>query len=96
MTFKTLSEVRAANAAAGHAFFETQAMGFFNSKIESDLYGGALFVTSEREKRKMPPRFTIRRADADGSVSTVGEFQQYTFRDDARDAARRLAEAATA
>lgn len=86
-----------ANKAANLFFFSPDTMRFFDSRIESGLIGGALFITSERppkgarsgdwEKR----RFTIRAALADGNVATIGDFGEYPTQSKAHKAAERLA-----
>lgn len=45
--YKTLADVRAANAAAGFRFFDRGTMKFWNSRIESTLIRGRFFITSE-------------------------------------------------
>lgn len=71
--FETIADVRRANDKAGHHWFEADTIRFFGSKIESVVYGGRYFVSSEQ-----PPfgarAFTVRRCNDDGSISTVGEF----------------------
>lgn len=78
--FKSMAEVKAANAAAGHRFFSPGAMQFFRSRVEGGLIRGEFFVTSEQQEghRRM---FTLRRVDADGIVSQVGRFQQFETRE---------------
>ena len=94
MSFKTIAEVRAANKAAGHHFFERSTMRFFDSAVESALYGGRFFVTSEKGPvAESVRRYTVREVSQDGKVSTRGEFQAYRTIEDAREAARELAAA---
>ncbi len=93
MSFKTIAEVRAANKAAGHHFFERSTMRFFDSAVESALYGGRFFVTSEKGPvAESVRRYTVREAFPDGKVSTSGAFQAYRTLEDAREALRRLFE----
>jgi hypothetical protein len=61
-------------------------MRFFNTRLESGLIGGKYFITSERYDENRPRRYSVRRADPDGTIDTVGEFQEYLTKDDARDA----------
>lgn len=92
--FKTMAEVRAANAALGHNWFRRDTMRFWNTRIESRLIGRRYFVTSEKMDAPYEPPatrlFTVRRVNDDGSVETVGEFQGYETREDALTAARAL------
>jgi hypothetical protein len=82
--FRTVAEIRAANAKIGHHWFEKATLKFFNSKIGNTVYGGRYFITSERRELTMPERFTIREALPDGSIITVGEFQAYRTKEAAR------------
>jgi hypothetical protein len=94
MSFDTIADIRAANARAGHHFFEPATMRFFRSRIESTVYGGRYFVTSEQfamGAHKDPRRFTVRMANDDGTIDTVGEFQAYSTLEVARATARELA-----
>lgn len=91
--FKTITDVRAANRASGQHWFSRKTMGFFNSRIESRLYGGRFFVTSERMELTMPKRYSVREALPDGDIKTVGNFQNFIFLDDARDLAKQCAKA---
>lgn len=90
--YQTVADVRAANKAAGRYFFERATMRFFQSRIESTLYGGRYFITSEQCPGVGHARlYSVREALPDGEIGTVGEFQQYRHIEDAREAARRLA-----
>ncbi len=88
--YHTMADVKAANQAIGNHWFDRSSMRFFNTRIESGLIGGRWFITSERFDDNAPRKFTVRRADPDGSVDTEGDFQQYRTLDDARMAARQL------
>lgn len=91
--FQTIAEVRQANRAIGHHFFDRSTMRFFASRVESGLYAGRYFITSEKagfqsEQRK----FTIREVGSNGEVKTVGDtFNEFLFIEDARDRCRELA-----
>ena len=77
--FKSMTEVRRANAAAGNHWFEPGTMRFFRSRVSDRLYGGRYFVSSERAPRGAR-RYTVRVANDDGSIGTVGEFQAFASR----------------
>ncbi len=85
MTYTNLREVLDANDAAGHHFFDTDTMEFFNSKLESDLIDGRFFITSERFDFDTAKTYTIRAAKDDGRIVTLGDFGQYQTLQDARD-----------
>lgn len=93
--FKTMADVRAANKALGHHFFDRDAMAFFRSRIESELYGGRYFVTSEQYEdskgNREARRYTVRMVQDSGDVDTAGEFQAYPSLGIAREVAKDLA-----
>ena len=70
-------------------------MRWFNSRVHDNVYGGCVFVTSE--KNDMPycapqPRvYTVRVAMDDGSIETYGSMGDYATRADAHADARWLA-----
>lgn len=88
------SDIKKRNKAIGHRWFEPDTMRFFSSRVHESIYsapdGRAYFVSSER-----PPSgrraYSVRRAELDGSVSTVGEFCGYATGRAAHAAAARLA-----
>lgn len=94
--WRSVAEVARANAEAGHHFFGPSALRFFGSRIGRTVYGGRYFTTSEAR----PPfgddpggerLWTVRRANGDGTVGTVGAFQAYGTRRAAVAAAMRAA-----
>lgn len=95
--FDDIAHVKAANRNLGHHFFERDTMRFFQTRIGSTLHGGRLFVTSERDDSYGAPawdgqrRYTIRRANSDGSIHTVSGFGEYATSAAANAAAARLA-----
>lgn len=81
MTFNNLEEIKAANKASGQNWFSSDTIKWFNSIIEPGLYDGRFFVTSERDKTGSAwngqRRWTVRRANDDGTIDTMGEFGQF-------------------
>ena len=74
--FKTMAEIKEANRVVGN-WFSRDTMGFFNCRIVSRRpIHFRFFITSERYDTE-PARYTIREARADGSIGTIGEFQEY-------------------
>lgn len=73
----TIDDIKRANAELGHFFFSAGAMRFFDSRIHRKVYAGRYFITSERYDAETPRLYTIRRANDDGSIDDVSEFQQY-------------------
>lgn len=90
--FSSMAEVKAANKAIDNHWFERSTMRFFNSRVESGLYGGRFFITSERMELTMPKKYSIREAMTDGDIKTVGVFQEFTTLEDARKHAKHLAQ----
>jgi hypothetical protein len=97
--YRFLDDVKKRNKAAGQFFFEPDTMRFFSSRVQSSIYvagdGRAYFVTSERDTyRDRQPRrlYTVRVAQLDGSIDTVGDFQGYETGGAAHTAARKAAQ----
>lgn len=84
-TYTTLADVRAANQSIGNHWFDQSTMRFFRTKLESGLIAGKWFITSEKASDDERRRFTVREAQPDGSIDTVGEFQGFSTRADARE-----------
>lgn len=90
-TFRTISEIREANRAAGLHFFDPSSMRFFDSRTLSGVIGGRYFVTSERftysDGTAESRRYTVRSIDSAGRIDTVGDFQEWSTAGAARAAA---------
>jgi hypothetical protein len=98
--YRTVADVKRANAAIGHHYFDRETLRFFGSRVGSTVYGGRYFVTSERDEAissRFPAawngerRYTVREAADDGSISTVGAFGAYRTGAAARKVAEALA-----
>jgi len=88
--FASVDAIISANHALGDHFFDTNVMRGFDSRIESSVYGGRYFITSEQfhgSQGSGPRRYTIRRVEDDGEVNTAGGhaagFQTFAELDDA-------------
>ncbi len=68
--FKNMTEVKKANKDAGHHFFDKSTMQFFDSRIESRLIGGRVFVTSEQYEDE-PRHYAVRSVNDDGTIDTA-------------------------
>ena len=77
-TYADMADVRQANQDIGHHWFERSTMRFFNTKIESRLIAGKRFITSERGPQDTRKKYTIREAQADGTIDTIGTFQGFS------------------
>lgn len=79
-----MQEVIKANKKAGEHFFDEDAMRFFGSEIESDLFPNDMFVTSENNFFGDKRYYTVRRFDREtGIIHDVGAFQEHETREDA-------------
>lgn len=89
-----MQEAIKVHEAAGLYFFNERTMRFFNSRIVSSHVLANWFVTGERLGYNDEERFTVRHIDWDtGSITTVGEYQQYDTADEAMAEVRKLASA---
>ena len=77
-TYNTMREIKAANEAAGGHWFSKDTMRFFKSIVYNPIYFGRYFITSERYNDRSPRLFTVRFANADGSIDTASKFQQFS------------------
>ena len=96
--YRTLAEIKAANASSGQRYwFSPDTMRFFRSVADHGVIGGRYFVTSEQyvpyDGDPDPRRFTVRVANDDGTIGTVGDFQAHDTLEQARAAARALVSA---
>lgn len=89
MTYSSVDHIRAANEEAGQTWFGPAEMRFFGCRLLNGVIDGRFFITSER-----PPgsarRYSIRMADEDGYIRTIGRFMGYATAAQARAAAHRL------
>ena len=78
--FRTIGEVKAAHP----VWFSQATMRAFGSKVESPLFSGHWFITSEVDPSGVKA-YTVRYAD-DEDIETVGEFHAYRTYQQAIDA----------
>ena len=71
--YTNLADVKATNRLAGQHWFDPESMEFFKSKIETELIDGRYFISSEQSPWG-PRAYSIRIADENGEIDTVGEF----------------------
>lgn len=89
--FDTINQIKAANKAAGQFFFSADTVRGFESRVESDVLWGRYFVTSEATFDGKGRAFTIRCAEDNGHITTVGEFGKYGSIKDAKADVREVA-----
>jgi len=83
----------------GGYFFSKDSMSFFSSRVHSDVYGGCVFVTSEKNNsayHEYPRLYTVRYMDSTGNTHTADEFQSFGTRSKAHTFAKNLGEYITA
>jgi hypothetical protein len=73
-----MREIQEANKASGGHWFSKDTMRFFKSIVYNPIYFGRYFITSERFDDGSPRLFTVRFANADGSIDTASKFQQFS------------------
>jgi len=91
----TIQEMARANKAAGHHWFDAEAIRFFSSRIDRETFRSGpqhwLFVSSEKPPRG-ERRYSVRVFDSvTGHVDTVGDFMAYGSIVKAKAEAKRLA-----
>lgn len=88
--FRTMADVKRANLAsdAPH-WFSRETMMFFGSRVHGGLIAGRYFITSEDNFDRTERLFTVRRANDDGKIDTIGGFQAYATLEAAREAAKK-------
>lgn len=95
--FNTISQIIRANRDGGRYFFSRNAMRGFNSRVHDAVYGGCVFVTSERNDMPycapQPRVYTVRIAMEDGSIETYGSLGDYATRSQAHAQAQWLGNA---
>ena len=87
--YETLEQVQQANRQAGRHWFSPDTLEFFESVMESEIIAGRFFITSEKPPHG-PRMFSVREADEDGNIYTVGEFCSYATLYDAEAAVAEL------
>lgn len=88
--FHTIQQIINANRNRGNHFFSKESMRFFSSRVHCEVYNGCYFVTSEKFDWKSPRLYTVRKANSDGTIETVGDFQAFDTRSKAHTFAKNL------
>ena len=86
-TFGTMRDVRALNRQIGHHWFDPSTLAFFESRIETPIMGGTVFVSSEKGPSGARA-YSVRIAWANGDISTHGDFMGHSTKYAAARAAR--------
>ena len=76
-TFYDIDQIKAANKAKGHHFFDRDTMRFFRGRVTDNVYpiqnDGALFVHSIHNPDLGPRQYRVAWCRADGSVDSVDD-----------------------
>lgn len=86
----TISDMKRICKEKGSHFFDTDAVRFFGSRIESSLYKNGIFITSEFTDFERNHRgFTVRQFNAEtGDIKELSKFNQFHNKEDAKEFAR--------
>ena len=82
--WKNITEVKKANKAIGHHWFDFDAMSFFKTKIETPILHNRYFITSEINLSDIK-KYSIREVNDNGSIDTLGEFHSFKSVKDAKE-----------
>ena len=95
----TIEDVKRINKEKDRHFFDRDTMRFFRSKVERDalrfgqLIDDKYFITSEQFDSSSPRLYSVRGFNLkEGSIDTVGEFQEFSSKLKARNFAWCMAE----
>ena len=86
----TINKLIYLNRKNGYHFFDDATMRSFRSRVHSEVYGGCVFVTSEKGGYNQPRMYTVRVMHDNGSIETCSSFGQYPTRYQAHEAAKHL------
>ena len=98
-TYEYIRQIKYDNKASGFCFFSPGTMRVWASRVHSQVYGGCIFVTSEKNQSwryEFARAYTIRMIDRTGSIRTIGEYQAFETRYAAHTYAKRLGDIITA
>ena len=91
-----ISEVKTL-AENGHSkyWFTADTMRFFNCRISElcwKIKDKIYFISSEKQSEKYDRLYTIRLCLIDGEIKTIGKFQEYKTKNEARNIIKRILE----
>ncbi len=67
----TIPTIISVNNRNGYHFFNPSSMRSFYSRVHDAVYGGRVFVTSEKYNHNSPRFYTVREVRPNGSIQTV-------------------------
>lgn len=88
----TLDEFIEGNRSRNLHYFDKETMRFFNSTVVKESWGeDGYFITGEHRLDYEKPRYSIRKGDLETfQVKSVGEFQQYETKREAKVALKKI------
>ena len=75
--FQNITEIKEANRAIGHHWFDADTIRFFGSRVEGGILRGQYFISSEQDQYRTgghKRQFSLRLAHDDGKIDTIGNF----------------------
>lgn len=90
-TYKTLFQFRQFNYQQGYHWFDASSMKFFGTRLHADLYGGCVFVTSDKNYEGVR-KYSVRVGMKDGTINSYA-FVEYDTRSEAHREAKWLGKA---
>jgi len=83
--YKSIKEIVEKNKKINGHFFDKMTMGFFNSGVVNQKpVKGKYFFTTEAVREYCRKRYTVRRANPDGTIDTIGPFYKWDTLEDAK------------
>ena len=90
-TYKSLFQFRQFNYQQGYHWFDASSMSFFGTRLHADLYGGCVFVTSDKNFEGVR-KYSVRVGMDDGTINSYA-FVEYDTRSEAHREAKWLGKA---
>ena len=88
--FTSIDHVKQHNTQQGYLWFNPDTMRFHKTQLGTDLFGGCVFVSSEKHdmpyQPPQPRKYSIRVAMDNGSIQTYAFHQYDTMREAKREA----------
>lgn len=94
--FRSIQEVKRANATHGHSWFSAENMRYFGTKIVTGLLQAKgterqFFITLDQPDHGDDRRYTVREVLPDGKIRTLGDLRDHASQADAMRAIGKVA-----
>tara|TARA_R110002012_G_scaffold178838_1_gene344081 strand:- start:599 stop:955 length:357 start_codon:yes stop_codon:yes gene_type:complete len=90
-SFTSISQFRQLNYQQGYHWFDKSTMSFFGTRLHTDIYGGCVFVTSDKTFEGVR-KYSVRVGMDDGTINSYA-FVEYDTRSEAHREAKWLGKA---